>query len=116
MSYNIKEMVRDNKRVKFCYYKHGELFYITECGFMFPVPISDTGDGTFLAEDKAMLFMRYIRKQIEAIKRDNAEFEPIKGDVLLAQDENLKILKDSGIINYKNELTESFGGVGMITE
>lgn len=77
MKYNIKDMVKDNKRVKFCYYKHGELFYKTECGFMFPVPISDTGDGIFLDEDKAMLFMRYIRKQIEAIKRDNVEFESI---------------------------------------
>lgn len=115
MNYNIKEMVKDNKRVKFCYYRQGELYYITECGFMFTVPISDIGDATFLAEDKAMLFMRYIRKQIEAIKRDNAEFESIKGDAPLTQDENLKILKDSGIINYKNELTESFGGVGFIT-
>lgn len=117
MSYNIKDMVKDNKRVKFCYYRHEELYYITECGFMFTVPISDTGDATFLAEDKAMLFMRYIRKQIEAIKRDNAEFESIKGDAPpLITDDQVKILKDIGLINDENELTEKFGGVGMVTE
>lgn len=70
MIYNIKDMVRDGKRVQFSRYRHGELIYVTECGFEFPVPIDDTGDGVFLAEDKAMLFMRYIRKQIEAIKSD----------------------------------------------
>jgi len=37
---------------------------------MFPVPIDDTGDGTFLNEDKAMLFMRYIRKQLSAIEAE----------------------------------------------
>ena len=39
-------------------------------GFRFPVPISDAGTATFLAEDRAMLFMRYIRRQIADV--DNA--------------------------------------------
>lgn len=64
---NIKEMVRDGKRVKFSYYKQNELWYVTEDGFEFPVPISDAGTGTFLSEDKAILFMRYIRKHLDVI-------------------------------------------------
>ena len=64
---NIKEMVSDNKKVKFLFYKQKELWYTTENGFDFPVPIEDTGDGVFLAEDKAILFMRYIRKHINFI-------------------------------------------------
>jgi len=99
MNYNIKDIVKDNKRVKFCYYKHGELFYKTECGFMFPVPISDTGDGTFLDEDKAILFMRYIRKQIQAIKKDNVEFESIGGLPPLSEKEGVDLLKSAGIMN-----------------
>ncbi len=63
MAYNIKDMVKD-KKVTFVRYQSNELFYVTECGFEFPVPISDTGDAAFLAEDKAMLFMRYIRKHV----------------------------------------------------
>ncbi len=69
--YNIKDMVK-NKTVKFVKYRKNELFYETECGFMFPVPIEDAGDGEFLAEDKAMMFMRYIRKYIEAIEQEKA--------------------------------------------
>jgi hypothetical protein len=68
---NIKEMVSNNKQVTFEFYRKGELWYKTECGFLFPVPISDTGDGTFLNEDKAMMYMRYIRKQIEMMKEEN---------------------------------------------
>lgn len=70
--YNIKEMVKD-KKVKFVRFRHNELIYVTECGFEFPVPVDDTGDGVFLAEDRAMLFMRYIRKAIKAIEADQEE-------------------------------------------
>lgn len=69
---NIKDMVKDGKKVHFTHYKHSELWYETECGFAFPVPIEDCGDATFLHEDKAMLFMRYIRKHIANIENENA--------------------------------------------
>ena len=62
-------MVRDGKQVTFTHYKQKELWYETECGFEFPVPIDDCGDATFLPQDKAMLFMRYIRKQIRLIEK-----------------------------------------------
>lgn len=67
--YNIKNMVK-NKKVFFVKYKKGELFYKTECGFEFPVPVSDTGDGIFLSEDKAITYMRWIRKQISNIEKE----------------------------------------------
>ena len=66
MSSRIKDMVKDGKKVNFQFYRKGELWYSTECGFVFPVPIDDTGDGTFNREDSAMFFMRYIRKQLVA--------------------------------------------------
>lgn len=65
---SIKEMVKDGKQVSFQFYRHGELWYKTECGFEFPVPVDDIGDATFLAQDKAMLFMRYIRKHLANIE------------------------------------------------
>lgn len=70
--YNAKEMVRDGKLVNFVKYRKGELIYVTECGFEFPVPIEDVGDGIFLAQDRAMLFLRYIRLHIESIKAELA--------------------------------------------
>jgi hypothetical protein len=62
----LKEMV-ENKKVKFEYYRDKELWYSTEDGFKFPVPIEDIGTGVLKAEDKAILFMRWIRKQQEVL-------------------------------------------------
>ena len=56
-------MVKD-KKVTFLFYKQGELWYTTECGFKFPVPIDDVGTAAMNAEDKALLFMRWIRKAL----------------------------------------------------
>lgn len=67
---NVKDMVKDGKQVTFQFYRAGELIYKTECGFVFPVPIQDIGDATFLPQDKAILFMRYINWQIKKIKNE----------------------------------------------
>lgn len=70
---NVKDMVKDNKQVEFQRYQKGELWYVTECGFAFPVPIEDCGDAEFLAKDKALLFMRWINKHIKNIAAGRAE-------------------------------------------
>ena len=65
-----KETIKDHikGKVKFKFYRDGSLYYQTETGLEFPVPISDIGNATFLNEDKAILFMRYIRKYLESDK------------------------------------------------
>jgi len=65
---SVKDFVKDNKKVKFVSFREGEFLYETECGFQFPVSLSDVGKATLLAEDKAMFFMRYIRQHLEFIK------------------------------------------------
>lgn len=60
---NLKEHIKGT--ATFIRYSKGELWYKTEAGLEFAVPVSDTGDGSFMANDKAMLFMRWIRKQLE---------------------------------------------------
>lgn len=89
---SLKDMVSNNKQVRFTHYKSNELWYVTECGFEFPVPTSDAGDATFLNEDKAMLFMRYIRKHLEAVttakvvqQLENGDYEEVELD----NDDNL---------------------------
>jgi hypothetical protein len=62
----LKELVSGDQRVHFQLYRKGYLHYKTTAGFEFVVPADDCGDGVFLNEDRAMLFMRYIRKQLEA--------------------------------------------------
>lgn len=73
MALDVKEMVKDNKKVRFVHYKDNELWYVTETNFEFPVPISDADGAMFKAEDKALFFMRWIRshiKNIEESKKD----------------------------------------------
>lgn len=67
---SIIDMVKDGQRVEFKFYRDMCLWYSTECGFEFPVPIEDIGKATFLAEDKAMMFMRYIRKHRQTIESE----------------------------------------------
>lgn len=78
MKPNLKDLIRDNE-VKFLEYRKGYLYYTvtdptkipSEIGkytyntYKFSVPISDTGDATFKNYDKAILFMRYIKKAID---------------------------------------------------
>ena len=61
----LKELVK-GKKVHFKFYRDGELWYETDDGFEFPVPIGDTGTGIFKAEDGAVQYMRWIRKQLAA--------------------------------------------------
>lgn len=74
---SIKDMLSGDKVVRFTHYVKGELWYATECGFPFPVPISDIGDVTFPATDRAMLYMRYVRKEIEHLQSLHATKEQL---------------------------------------
>lgn len=69
---NLKDMVSNNKKVNFIRFQKGDLWYVTECGFEFPVAISDTGDAVFSKEDKALFFMRWIKKHIDNINEGKA--------------------------------------------
>lgn len=64
---SITELVKQGQTVHFVQASGDALRYATNDGFTFDVPLDDLGDGEFLATDKAMLFMRYIRKAREAM-------------------------------------------------
>ena len=67
---NLKDIIKDNK-VFFLYGREGKLYYgidYLDKTYQFPVPFSDSdevGTATFTKEDKAIYFMRYIRKAID---------------------------------------------------
>jgi hypothetical protein len=87
----LKSMVRQGNTVKFSRYFDGNLWYVVDYydghgnphdwsggmparfTFEFPVPIADVGTATFLAEDKAILFMRYIRTHLEMLEDASQE-------------------------------------------
>ncbi len=60
---NIKDIVK-NQNAHFVFYRDRSLFYETDNGFQFSVPVSDAGSATINSEEKAILLMRYIRKHI----------------------------------------------------
>lgn len=74
--FDLKTMVGGDKKVKFRRLADEQMFYQTEDGFEFPVPLTETVGAVFLSEDKASLFMRWIRKEIaykkELISEQNA--------------------------------------------
>jgi hypothetical protein len=69
----LKELVK-GKRVRFKFYRDGELWYETDDGFEFPVPVADTGTGIFKAEDNAITFLRWIRRHLA----ERAEWEKLR--------------------------------------
>lgn len=54
----------------FQYFREKELWYKTDSGFLFPVPVSDTQSAVFNRDDKAILFMRWIRKWYATLDAD----------------------------------------------
>lgn len=71
---SIKECVAG--RVEFVHFQNNNLWYRCENGFLFPVPVDDTGDGVFLPQDKGLFFMRYVRlhlKYLASAKEENVD-------------------------------------------
>ena len=66
----VKELIQG--RVNFEFYRSGYLYYSTtiDPDFIFPVPVSDCGNATFMKEEKGILFMRYIRHYIKEIEAE----------------------------------------------
>lgn len=97
----VKDYVKDCT-VRFMFYRDGDLWYEVLGGptcLEFPVPISDIGNAIFQREDKALLFMRYIRKQLEFLDdcKTKSEYECVD-------------CSDSGIVR----VSESPSGTFMI--
>jgi hypothetical protein len=63
----VKDIVKD-QNAHFVFYRDRALFYETDAGFQFPVPIDDAGSATFKKEEKAILLMRYIRKHLKIVE------------------------------------------------
>ena len=69
---NIKDCIRGE--AKFLFYRKNHLYYQCENGLVFPVPVSDTGDGEFKATEKGIMFMRWIRKYIDSLTEQERNF------------------------------------------
>lgn len=64
---NIKDIVKGNV-VNFLKYRHQMMYYKVNYDgteYMFPVPLEDVGDATLHSDEKAITYMRYIRKALD---------------------------------------------------
>ena len=68
---NITNLVK-NKNAHFVRFREGNFIYETDDGFQFPIPLTEIGNATLQAEDKALFFMRWIRRQTEVMKASEA--------------------------------------------
>jgi hypothetical protein len=57
---------------RFSHYRAGHLYYVTSTGLEFPIPISDTNEATFPAEEKGIFFMRWIRKHLATLETNES--------------------------------------------
>ncbi len=66
------DLVKDNKKVKFSFFRDNEFWFEQEDGFQFPISLEEilASRVTILAEDKALLYMRWMRKYIESLVAD----------------------------------------------
>lgn len=66
---NLKSILNENMRVKFDYYRDGQLWYSTRNGFQFPVSLNNLSKSTVLkANDTALNFSYYIKKYYNELK------------------------------------------------
>lgn len=66
---SIKDMVA-GKTVKFVRFRRNELIFETENGFEFPVRADEVDDAVLYAEDKAGLYVKYIKRQLKLAKEE----------------------------------------------
>jgi len=90
----IKDYVK-NCTVEFQFYRDNSLWYKVIGGpteLEFPVPIDDIGNATFHRNDKALYFMRYIRKHVEWLDKNRPKVTSIK--------HKCPLCNDSGVMRY----------------
>ena len=70
----IKEHVKQGQMVHFQYFRDEEFWYRTDQGLLFPVSLKEAlaGRATFLAHDKAIYYMRWIRRYVAVCKEEVA--------------------------------------------
>ena len=64
---NVDNILKNNESVRFIFFLSGKLWYRTESGFKFPVPIKGSGQSVFLSEDRANRFYPYIKAHADKL-------------------------------------------------
>jgi len=66
----VDKILKNNENVYFMFFLSGKLWYRTESGFKFPVPVKGVaGRSVFLSEDRANRFYPYIKAHAEKLNK-----------------------------------------------
>lgn len=65
--FTLKDLIRDGKTAKFKQYRLGNLYYETQEGFVFAIPLQELGESTLLAEERCASLMKWIKRALEEI-------------------------------------------------
>lgn len=98
----LTDLVGKDKKVYFSFYRDGELWYkamwreekmltptstqSTPYWFEFPIPPDDMKGAIFKAEDKSIIFMRFIRKHLEYLAACIKEAEKVNEQAINNQE------------------------------
>jgi hypothetical protein len=71
----LKEHAGHGQMVHFEYFRDEEFWYRTDKGLLFPIALKEamTGRPTLPGNDKAIYYMRWIKRYVEACKQDPTE-------------------------------------------
>lgn len=72
MMINIKQAAKGT--VKFEYFRDNALWYSTEAGDIFPVPVEEAESATFNKVEKGMYLMRWMRKWNDSHGNHNNDY------------------------------------------
>ncbi len=73
MMKSVDKILNDNESVSFMFFMSGKLWYRTESGFKFPVPIRGSKQSVFLNEDRANRFYPYIKAHVEKLNKSETD-------------------------------------------
>ena len=63
---SLKDHVKGRSSFKF--YRSGIVYYLTDTGLEFPVPIDDLDGASVTASEKSLYFMRWIKKHLKTLE------------------------------------------------
>lgn len=76
----LKSLVNNGQKVHFSFYRDGELWYkVSKSNFEFPIRGDDLKGATFKAEDKAILFMRWIKAHLDYLQEAHENLSRLEG-------------------------------------
>ena len=71
----LTQLVKEN--CNFIHFVDNELWYETESGFQFPIPLKDVGTTLFISEYKGIRLRKWIRKHLEMIKAEKEKYASV---------------------------------------